>query len=285
MNVSTQKQGVVSKFYSVYLHRKPNHRFMSLPKTIDEVLEVLDEIIAESIQNQSASAYFAYVYRRTTAQIKAGIEDCFFEDNARMEIMDVYFANLYIEAYRTYKSGGEPSASWKLAFDAANDPLCIAQYIALGMNAHINLDLGAAAAHVSEGENLEDLSVDFQRVNTILFSLTKEMQAGLGKVSKVMFLIDWFSKNADEKLINFSIEKARVFSWKSAREIWSKPTEEERIVQLEKLDKAVAVIGGVMRNLPGFWLKWIVKIVRFFEVKEVGRVVAEMHTVQSKPLQ
>lgn len=249
---------------------------MRLPQTIDEVLETLDEIIKSAVRHNSTRAYFAYVYRRTTAEIKRGVEARLFEDNARMERFDVYFANLYIQAYYDYTSGKEVSNSWKTAFDASRENLCIAQHITLGMNAHINLDLGVAAAHICEGKSISDLEADFRKVNEILFSLTEEMQKGLGKVSGMMFLADWLGRNSDEKLINFSIAKAREFSWLSANRIWVGETKEQRMETIHAIDKDVAAFGGMLQNPKGTVLKIVLWIIRSFEVKEVVKVIDAM---------
>lgn len=72
-------------------------------KTIDEVLHELDLIIENSLKENSFLGIFAYVYRRTTAQIKAEIENQTFDDNVRLEKFDVSFANFFIDAHQQYK--------------------------------------------------------------------------------------------------------------------------------------------------------------------------------------
>ena len=120
---------------------------MAIPaKTIDEVLSELDLIIDSTLVENNHLGIFAYVYRRTTAQIKQAIIERQFEDNERMERLDVAFANLYLTAYQRYTANLSCSESWKMAFDAKNDNISILQHIILGMNAHINLDLGIATA-------------------------------------------------------------------------------------------------------------------------------------------
>jgi hypothetical protein len=182
---------------------------INLPTTIDEVLQELDCIIEDTIHKNSHLGIFAYIYRRTTARIKQAISENQFEDNARMELMDVTFANLYLKAYYDFGNGGVISESWKTCFEAKDEKLTIIQHIILGMNAHINLDLGVAAATVAPGEKIISLKNDFMKVNQILKNLTNEMQARVAKVSRLMFLLDWVGKNTDEKIIDFSIVKAR----------------------------------------------------------------------------
>ena len=44
-------------------------------KTIDDVLRQLDQIVEQTISADNYLCAFAYVYRRTTAEIKQAIED------------------------------------------------------------------------------------------------------------------------------------------------------------------------------------------------------------------
>lgn len=248
---------------------------MQLPETIDEVLAELDTIIETAVAENNHAAVFAYVYRRTTAAIKHSIHAGIFEDNERMEHFDVRFANYYIRAWHDYRSGKSVSTAWKLAFDATSEPLTIAQHITLGMNAHINLDLGVTAATMMEGKELSELKTDFMRVNTVLFSLTNELQRKLGKVSKAMFLIDWMGHRNDERLINFGIAKARDFSWVTANRIWQSEADEKQGM-IRATDRAVTLIGQQLKTPKGWWLRTTLRLVRRLEEKDVKKIIAAM---------
>lgn len=245
---------------------------MNLPTTIDEVLLELDQIIETALKENNSAALFAFVYRRTTAEIKKGIEAGIFDDNQRMHDFDVRFANLYIEAWRAYREGQTLSSSWKVAFDASKDKLCCLQHIILGMNAHINLDLGNAAAITMHKKDLLELKKDFFLVNQILFSLTDEMQKGLGQVSPLLFLADWMGKRNDEWLINFGIEKARSFSWETANLIWSEQDANSGR-HLKLTDEAVAALGQLMRRPKNLFLRFLLRIIYFFEEKNISKLV------------
>ncbi|MCF8368441.1 MAG: DUF5995 family protein [Bacteroidales bacterium] len=121
-------------------------------KTINQVLDELDKIIEESLLENNYLGIFAYVYRRTTAQIKAEIEMGRFEDNERLQDLDIIFAGLYIDAYKNYGENKPISRAWEIAFNAKNERLTIIQHLLLGMNAHINLDLALAAAKTMKGK-------------------------------------------------------------------------------------------------------------------------------------
>ena len=138
-------------------------------ETIDEVLSKLDEIIAESIAKQNPLGYFPALYRKVTQSVKDHIAEGYFDDNERMEHLDVIFANRYLDAYEEFTQYGTCTESWKLAFEGGkNEKLIVLQHLFLGMNAHINLDLGIAAAEVCPGDKIESLRGDFFKINIVL---------------------------------------------------------------------------------------------------------------------
>src|SRR5690606_28319129 len=90
-----------------------------LPKNIDEVISRLDQIIEKECTNNSCMAYFPILYRKVTVRIKQGILNNEFENNPRMETLDVLFANRYIDAYENSSLNKPFTQSWKNAFEAA----------------------------------------------------------------------------------------------------------------------------------------------------------------------
>lgn len=247
-----------------------------LPTNMDEVLDTLDAIIQETVDDGNYLGIFAYVYRRTTAEIKRAVEEKQFEDNPGMERFDVLFANLYIQAYFDYKSGKDTSNAWELSFNAKNEPLLIMQHLILGMNAHINLDLGVAAARFAPGNNIQSIKTDFMKVNDILKNLTDEMQEKITRVSKLMFLLDWIGKNKDEIAAGFSIKKARDFAWRTAEHLASimDTTEQEKAIQ--EVDRKVTAIGRIVSQPRGKILSWIIRFVRMFEEKDVKVILEKL---------
>ncbi len=249
---------------------------MAIPaNTIDEVLAELDRIIEQTVTENNFLGIFAYVYRRTTAQIKVAIVEKQFEDNQRMEYLDVAFANMYLTAYQDYANKMSCSASWKEAFDAKNDTITILQHIMLGMNAHINLDLGIASATFAPGNNLSDLKNDFLKVNLILNSLINEMQNRISKVSRLMIILDWIGKNTDELMVNFSMVKARQQAWVFACGL-AEVNETERKTIIKKKDKRIAEFSYLLKSPPGVLLKLVLKLVSLFEEKNVKMIISKL---------
>jgi len=247
----------------------------NIATTIDEVLQKLDAIIAESVENNDHLGYFAYVYRRTTAQIGQAIIERKFEDNERMEKFDVLFANKYLDAYRDYHDGLPICRSWAEAFQAKKEKLTILQHIILGMNAHINYDLGMAAAEFTTGQRIDSMKNDFMRVNDVLASLVDELQVKVGRVSKLMFLLDWIGKRTDEEVMNFSMEKARKQAWNFAVTL-SVTEGQEKDATIKEVDGIIGNLGEIVKHPPGKLLPFTLKIISRFEEKNVRKIIAKL---------
>lgn len=252
-----------------------------LPQTIDQVLTALDEIIEECIRDDDYLGVFAYVYRRTTAEIKLEIEkppnESLFEDNARMHDMDVRFANLYIRAYRDFRAGNDVAASWQVSFDAGSDRLALLQHLMLGMNAHINLDLANAASLSVAPAKIDTLKKDFMAVNEVLSRITNEMQERLGRVSPLLFILDWIGQRSDEKLADFSIKVARGKSWTLALELAARKGE-RREERLNLADENVAAFGRILSRPKTNLLRIALNFIRRFESTDKRAIIDAMRS-------
>jgi hypothetical protein len=248
-------------------------------QSIDEVLDELDDIIETTVEEGSPLALFAYVYRRTTARIAEGIAQNEFDDPARMERFDVDFAMKYIRAFWRYRHDKSIPFAWQIAFNAVGEesgrePI-ILQHVLLGMNAHINLDLGIAAAETAPGQEIQPLKNDFMIVNDLLEELIDEMQDRIGRVSPLMFLLDWIGERSDEDAINFSLRKARHFAWHVAVTL-TQADEDEKEQLIRGMDEQIARVGKAVLAPPGFLLPKVLYLIRMFEEKEIRVVVDKL---------
>ncbi|WP_321475839.1 DUF5995 family protein [uncultured Paludibaculum sp.] len=217
-------------------------------KTIDEVLARLDAILQSPEASSSYLGYFPALYRKVTAQVKVGIANGRFDDGPRMERLDVAFANRYLDAYEDWRNDRPVTGSWRAAFEAGEcwAPV-ILQHLLAGMNAHINLDLGIAAAEVCPAAELESLHHDFNEINAILFSMVQEVTDCIGSVSPWIWILDKVGGRTDDRLIEFSIWKARALAWENAT----------GLVRLDAdgLARRIAEIDTFVENLGRFMLK------------------------------
>ena len=237
---------------------------MKTATTIDEVIVILDTIISTSEKNQDPLGYFAVLYRKVTLKVKEGIAEGFFDDNPRMERFDVVFANRYIEAYMAYQNKEAITHSWERAFALSKKywPIVL-QHLLIGMNAHINLDLGITAAQISKGKPIEDLKDDFDKINTILSSLVNEVQQDLAAIWPTLKKLLQWSKKADDFLIDFSMNLARDGAWKFATTLAGKdPATIDTLIQ--ERDHKVADKAKIITN-PGMIARLILGIIRIGE--------------------
>ena len=174
--------------YSVLAQEAPFHDGESLmpqqATSIDDVIRRLTEIVEESATRPSRLGYFAALYRKVTITVKQHIDaGDYFEDNARMERLDVLFANRFLQAYDQLQAG-TPTRCWGLAFQVTHQwwPIAL-QHQLLGINAHINLDLGIAAAQTVGTGNLASLHGDFNRINDLLAGLVGDVKEELASRS------------------------------------------------------------------------------------------------------
>lgn len=252
-------------------------------RTIDEVIEQMDDIIAWAKAEQSRLGYFAALYRKVTVQVKEGIQNGMFEDGARMEVLDVTFANRYLTALNSFLQGKPASKSWMVAFESAEShkPI-IMQHLLLGMNAHINLDLGIAAAQTCPGNRIGSLEGDFMKINTILSSLVDDVREEIDQLSPWIDLLDNISPTTSDAIVNFSMEKARDFAWHFAQELAPLSASDQE-VEIRKKDHLIADLGYLVAHPIGMFFRlglWVIRlressdVVRNIDVLSQGHVVA-----------
>jgi hypothetical protein len=237
------------------------------PATIDDVLARLETIVDDAIHAGSPIGYFASLYERVTLGIKRAIVAGAFDDGARMDLLDRTFAARFLDAWSAYSAGAVPSASWKLAFDALSSPgTLVVQHLLLGINAHINLDLGVAAAVVAPGAAIGGLKADFDRINAILSRLVVAVQLALGDVSPRFKTIEAV-ESVEDKVFDFALDKAREGAWAFAQTLAQLPTD-AWAAALAQRDRLVADVGHAILD-PGPLANPVVAWIRAAESSDV----------------
>jgi hypothetical protein len=243
------------------------------PQTIDEILTELDQIILRARNERDRLGFFATLYRNVTIKVKEGIAAGLFEDGPRMEKLDVTFANRYLAALGTFRRGEPLSKCWLTAFRiAATWPPIILQHLLTGMNAHINFDLGIAAQTVAPGPQLASLENDFSQINNILGSMIIKVRSDIEEVSPWIKLLDRYASQTEDRLINFSLGKARESAWLVANMINSTPT--DRLArEVSILDEGVAMLATLIGS-PKEWLISLgLHVIRVRESNDVPHII------------
>lgn len=228
--------------------------------SIDEVIDRLSEIIEACRVEESPLGYFPALYRKVTVRVKQGIERGEFEDGERMERLDVVFANRYLEAWEGFRSGGAITAAWSYAFAVGGQwwPIVL-QHLLLGINAHINLDLGIATAETAGSPSgLRQLEGDFVGINRILAGLVAQLKEKLARIWITLRLFNRYLGGVEDAIINFSLAKARAAAWDSAQTLAELPRSDwpsavdrcdGTVVQLARLVRHPGIIGGSVNHL------------------------------------
>jgi hypothetical protein len=254
----------------------------ALPTTIDEVIAAFDALIAGDIQRRSRLGYFAALYRGVTIRVKEDIAAGRFDNGPRMERLDVTFANRYLTALEQFRLGEAPSRCWGVAFDAAMRwwPL-ILQQLLLGMNAHINFDLGIAAATICPGDELPALRRDFDEINAILASLVNQVIGEINEVSPGIKLLDRIDPSADDANINFSMTRARACAWDFASTLAPlAPAAWGPVLDLH--DRAITDLGRLIFHPPGILFNLGLLLIRLRESSDVPSVIAVLDRTASR---
>ena len=241
-----------------------------MDKSIDQIIEELRQIVEKESKSGSSLALFAALYLQVTIRVKQGIRNHEFEDGIRMEQLDVIFADRYIQAYRAFRDHKPITAAWRVAFESERKPLLILQHLLLGMNAHINLDLGIAAAQTMKGKDLYLLKNDFNAINRILSAMSDDVQQKIGKASPLLGMLDRLAGRSDTLLVNFSITQARDGAWKSAGEFHKSDSFNSLLVQR---DKTVSNLALSLVYPNSRTVRMVLNAIRLAETRYVAKVV------------
>ena len=242
---------------------------------INDVIKILDAIIKQTKTDNNPLGYFAALYRKVTVKVKEGIANNYFDDGPRMEKLDVIFASRYIDAYYANQNNKHVTESWKKAFDLSNKywPIVL-QHLLIGMNAHINLDLGIAAAEVMEGKDINDLKGDFDKINEVLSKLVDEVEKDLSEIWPTLKKILKWTGRVDDFLVDFSMEIARDGAWNFAVEVAGTP--ENKVAEcIELRDQRVAKTGSLITK-PGRIINIVFDIIRLGEKGSVSDKITDM---------
>ena len=182
------------------------------------------------------------------------------------------FAERYIDALERHLQGQPTTRAWHRVFNAADDwwPIVL-QHLLLSINAHINLDLGVAAAATSPGDSINDLKADFDRVNSILGSLVGDVERQLTEIWPSLVWLSRIAGDKDDVVINFSIEKARRNAWDVARQL-APLDDAARSATIDRVDAKTTLIGHAIRH-PGPLISSVTGYIRLRERGTVREII------------
>src|SRR6185295_966742 len=155
--------------------------------------------------------------------------------------------------------------------------LIILQDLLVGINAHINLDLGVAAGETFQGRALQDFHGDFDKINDILGGLIPPGEAAIGRFSPLLGLLEKIGGQDAVKVLDFSMDAARDDAWLHAELLSLQPPSAWPLT-VQALDSKVAFLGRLVAQPRGLVRK-AVDLIREFESKNVPAVIDALNSI------
>lgn len=240
-----------------------------LPVDIPGVVARFDAILAWARQHHSRLGYFAALYRGVTLGARSILATGAFDNPQAAERLVTLFAGRYFEALAGHFGAGRVTRSWQIAFDAVDRwAPTVSQHLLLGINAHINLDLGIAASRTMAQTPLSES--DFNRVNALLLRMIDEVERKLAQVWPLLRLLDWLAGRLDETLVGATLLHMRAKAWAFAQELRAPEIDEGALIAAK--DERVAEIGRKIER-PKPLLRLALGIVRLGELRSVVAII------------
>lgn len=190
--------------------------FTSVPDAHERLTELRDRLRDAADRR----AIFLTIYSRMTRAVNEAIEEGHFADASWMRRYTITFANYYRRAFQDFERAAYDAVPepWMIAFVTATESQGLAvQDAFLGINAHINYDLGLTLYDVGIDSDRQQKRADHQAINGILASIIDAQQEALAKLyAPGLETIDETFGRFDEQLTLFSLEQGRAQAWRFA---------------------------------------------------------------------
>ncbi len=178
----------------------------------------------EPRRSRDGVACFNHLYGVITRRVLQGIRSHFFADTEFLTVLDIAFANRYLDALRAHvRQPGAVPRSWKVLIERRSDDRVESiQFSVAGVNAHINLDLAVALRQTFDAlgrrPSTGSQRPDYQKVNQIfaeeMESLRQHFQDELQR------RLDEIASPTLNLLGNWSVEAARDAAWALGEQLW-----------------------------------------------------------------
>ncbi|MEJ2620958.1 MAG: DUF5995 family protein, partial [Candidatus Thiodiazotropha sp.] len=221
--------------------------------TITEVINRMDEYLADWEANGDYRAVFIRSYRIITIAMAQAIANGEFEDPEWMTRLDICFAEAYFTAVEAYEQNDQPlPACWKLVFDIARRKQSTTlQDLMLGMVAHIVHDLPIALDKVGVETQQQRRLRDHETANEILSRSIDDVQSEISThYSFVLGSLDALFGNKDEILTDQGIRFARDRAWNNAVDLSDAPTQAARDSLLVRIGKTALTDVELLATKP-----------------------------------
>jgi hypothetical protein len=250
----------------------PTFDFKYPVTSVDEVVTQIDRIVAQSRAQRSRIGFFAALYHHVAHAFRANVRKGAFKRPDLIDALDIAFVNRYLQALQLLQTGATPTRPWRVTFDAARfvHPLVV-QHLTLGMNAHINFDLGVAVAEVCDAQSLPELRDDFITMNDVLTSLLNEITQDLGRVWPLFGLVNRYAWQEEDAMLSLGMRDARALAWEFATQLVNMDAD-ARAKAIAERDAEIAAIGVTLWK-PPFPVNVALLFARIGELESTSRTI------------
>ena len=202
-----------------------------------------------------------------------------------MERFDVTFASRYFAALNGYFHPAQfpaPTHAWRVALDGASHPEpIIVQHMLVGVNAHIDLDLGIAAETIAPGAQLPSLHSDFNTVNAVLASQVSGVLADIDELSPVLADLYDVLMKYEIDLVDEGLKFFRDSAWDFAPILAAEPSVlHGPTIMLRDLE--VAKLGTLIFYPPDL-IATIVSVIAAQESRDIVHNIEVLDQIASTP--
>jgi hypothetical protein len=174
-------------------------------------MQQLDQAL-ESTELRSLRS-FNTTYLIITQNVSARFGKHYFDSDHRMQIFDILFAKYYFDALYHFVRHRTCAPAWELLFtQCQKNKLMRWQYLALGVNAHVNNDLPLALQASNFGQAYY---TDFQKINQIIY---QSIPSVVRSFQEQNYIINWLKNNgvfAYQPILKLIIKCWRSNAWEA----------------------------------------------------------------------
>jgi hypothetical protein len=246
-----------------------------------DVLIDIEEILHWAKREQNRIGYFAALYKHVAMAVIQAVNGGEFENGPLLATLDATFFSRYLDALESFRKDRTCTKSWKVAFEATEQPsVLLVQHLALGMNAHIDLDLAIATAQCVPADQMATFQPDFEHMNTVLASVLVPVLDDLATLQPLWRIANRLGGKAETTVIDCALVTARKLAWERAT-VLARLSPRDRAGEMIVADDAVATLGHVLRK-PGVAWWPLLALLRLEESSNVAEVITRLeHTARS----
>lgn len=199
----------------------PKFLFQSYPSQLEDVpavIRTMKNINDEIKRTDFANLYaFNQTYLIITENVYSKIGTGFFQYDQKMKQFDINFAYYYFDALKAYLETNSTTPAWQVLFEKIKQNKCIQiEYMALGVNAHVNNDL---ALSLYDCRIPEMFSYDYDKVNEII----------IRSIPSVLHDLNCDSLKFTQSLLSKIIISWRSLAWKRYQSLLVSQTNKKEI--------------------------------------------------------